>query len=231
MQSSQYVPSFYFAKFAQAISSPYTALDAYKAGNIDRRGNVLKAEGSIEPFEYLIIKLKKIFEQLPQNLTKAQLHNYLSALQLFTEEAKAFQITESEFAGLVESHIHSTEVSYIGLLEDMAVGGGGGAPGTLGTPMTNNNTGSVLGFEKALGAAKPLKRKPPVGLENIKMFDVCSQDFDEFKSAKAWQHAPEGETKNYLQRYQRRNPNGKMALRTSDPVTGKKILHWINYEG
>jgi len=60
MNTPQYIPSFYFYKFAQGISAPYTELAAYSAGAIDSSGNVLKAESSIDSFEYLIIKLKKI---------------------------------------------------------------------------------------------------------------------------------------------------------------------------
>jgi hypothetical protein len=51
-----------------------------------------------------------------------------------------------------------------------------------------------------------------------------------FKSAKAWKHVPDTETKNYLQRYQRRNPKAHMAVRSVDPDTGESDLYWINFK-
>ena len=35
MNTPQYIPSFYFYKFANAIADPYTSLQAYGAGAID----------------------------------------------------------------------------------------------------------------------------------------------------------------------------------------------------
>ena len=93
MGSPSYIPSFYFYKFAEGISASYTSFQAFKAGAIDAQGNFLKPESSIDPLEYLIIKLKKIFEELPFGMTKAKLGNYLSTLQLFGEEANNFGIT------------------------------------------------------------------------------------------------------------------------------------------
>ena len=84
MQPSTYVPSFYFYKLAQAISAPYTDLIAFKSGNIDSQGNIIKSVSSIDAFEFLVIKLKKIFEQLPYGITKASLSNYLATLQMFS---------------------------------------------------------------------------------------------------------------------------------------------------
>jgi hypothetical protein len=230
MNTPQYIPSFYFYKFAQGISSPYTELSAYSAGAIDSSGNVLKAESSIDSFEYLIIKLKKIFEQLPAGLTKAQLTNYLSTLQLFSEAVQAYEISDAQFAGLVEGYIalnKNPNTSYIALCEDMGVGGGGGGAGTIGTPVVSNNQGGVAGFDPVMAPMQ--RRKPPVGLDNCEMFDVCAEEMGQFKLAKAWKHLPASETKTYLQRYQARNPKGKIALRSVDPDTGKQDIHWVDY--
>lgn len=230
MNTPQYIPSFYFYKFAQGISAPYTELAAYSAGAIDSSGNVLKAESSIDSFEYLIIKLKKIFEQLPAGLTKAQLTNYLSTLQLFGESVQAYDISDAQFAGLVEGYIAlniNPNTSYIELCEDMGVGGGGGGAGTIGTPVVSNNQGGVAGFDPVMAPMQ--RRKPPVGLDNCEMFDVCPEEMGHFKAAKAWKHLPDSETKTYLQRYQSRNPNGKIALRSIDPDTGKQDIHWVDY--
>ena len=230
MNTPQYIPSFYFYKFAQGISAPYTELAAYSAGAIDSSGNVLKAESSIDSFEYLIIKLKKIFEQLPAGLTKAQLTNYLSTLQLFSEAVQAYDISDAQFAGLVEGYIalnKNPNTSYIALCEDMGVGGGGGGAGTIGTPVVSNNQGGVGGFDPVMAPMQ--RRKPPVGLDNCEMFDVCPEEMRQFKGAKAWKHLPASETKTYLQRYQARNPKGKIALRSIDADTGAQDIHWIDY--
>ena len=85
MNTPQYIPSFYFYKFAQGISAPYTELAAYSAGAIDSSGNVLKAESSIDPLEYLVIKLKKIFAELPSGMTKAKLKKCLVLDYLFLQ--------------------------------------------------------------------------------------------------------------------------------------------------
>lgn len=225
MNSPQYIPSFYFYKFAQGISEPYTSLNAYKAGAVDQNGNILKAESSIDPLEYLIIKLKKIFEELPSGLTKAKLGNYMSTMQLFGEEVKAIGITDAEYVGLVEGYIAvniDPSISYVELLgEDMGAGGmaaAGTSPGY--------NQGSVSGYDPAMGT---VRRNKPVltGLDSCEMFDVCPEEMNQFKNAKAWKHVPDSETKKYLQRYQRRNPKGHMAIRSVDPDSGQAEIHWV----
>jgi|694.fasta_scaffold28711_6 hypothetical protein len=226
MATPPYIPSFYFSKFAQGISEPYTATSAYQAGAIDANGNFIKPESSIDPLEYLIIKLKKIFEELPMGMTKAQLNNYMSTMQLFGEEAKHFGITDSEFMGLMEANLAlngNTDISYIELCEDMGAAGMASA-GTS----PSYNTGSVSGYDPAMGTTR---REQPVlkGLDSCEMFDVCPEEMRAFKSAKAWKHVPDSDTKRYLQRYQRRNPKGHMALRSMNPDTGESDLYWINY--
>lgn len=225
MSSPSYIPSFYFSKFAQELSSPYTSLEAYRNGTIDQSGNIIKPESSIDPLEYFVIKLKKIFDELPYGTTKAKLNNYMSTLQLFGEEASQFGITEPEYIGLVESYLAlncNPELSYIELLEDMATG----AMATP-APAPGANSGGVSGYDPPMG----LTRRPLLkGLENCEMFDVCPEEMRAFKSAKAWKHVPDSETKRYLQRYQRRNPNGKMGLRSVDPDTGASSYYWIDYK-
>lgn len=109
----------------------------------------------------------------------------------------------------------------------MGVGGGGGGAGTIGTPAVSNNQGGVSGFDPVMAPMQ--RRKPPVGLDNCEMFDVCPEEMGQFKLAKAWKHLPDSETKTYLKRYQARNPNGKIALRSIDPDTGIQDIHWIDY--
>jgi hypothetical protein len=224
MNAPQYIPSFYFYKFAEGISAPYTSFAAYRAGAIDERGNIVKPESSIDPLEYLIIKLKKIFEEIPQGMTRAKLGNYMSTMQLFGEEVQKIGITESEYQGLVEGYLAlyvNPELSYIELCEDMSAQG-------MGTPGSSPdyNTGKVSGYDPVIGLTK---RTEPVlkGLDTCEMFDVCPEEMSGFKGAKAWKHVPDSETKRYLQRYQRRNPKGHMAIRSVDPDTGKSEIHWI----
>lgn len=230
MQASSYVSSFYFYKLAQAITSPYTSLTAYEAGAIDANGNIIKPESSIDPFEYLVIKLKKIFEELPQGLTKAKLQNYMATLQMFSEEVQKFDISKEQFdmfmEGVVTSHTDG-QVSYLELVEDMAIGGGGGAQGTLGTPGTAIPTGEVMGYDPVLGKMK--KRKTPTSLNSIEVFDVPNEQYASFKMAKAWKHVPEGETKNYIRRFMGRNKGAKVGVRSFMPETKKHEIFWINY--
>jgi len=226
MAGPSYIPSFYFYKFAEGISAPFTALQAFKAGAIDANGNLLKPESSIDPLEYLIIKLKKIFEELPFGMTKAKLGNYLSTLQLFGEEVAHFGITDSEYAGLMEGQLvikGYPEVSYIALMEDMSAGGmaaAGTSPGY--------NTGQVSGMDPVMA---PMQRRNPVlkGLDSCEMFDVCPEEFKQFQGANDWKHVPDSDTKKYVRRYQLRNPEGTVALRSVDPDTGKSNVHWINF--
>jgi hypothetical protein len=227
MNISNYVPAFYTYKFSEAISAPYTSLQAYKAGAIDERGNIIKPESSIDSFEYLIIKLKKIFDELPVGMTKARLGNYMSTLQIFSEAFEEYGVSRSEFVGSVEGYIAlnvDPTLSYFELCEDMASGG----MATAGTS-TGYNTGAVSGFDPVMGTTKRKQPVIPGGLDNCEMFDVCPKEFEDFKSAKAWKHVPDSETKTYLQRYQRRNPKGKMAIRMVNPDNNAQELYWVNY--
>lgn len=212
--SSPYIPSFSLSKFSETITAPYTSLAAFSSGVIDADGNLLKPESSIDPYEYFIIKLKKIFDQLPMSYTKARLASYVSTFQMFNEEAEFFGLNANEFLFFIEGYLES------GLLinEDMGTGmiSGGGAPGTLGTPQTVQNSGAVMGYDKPLNA--PMFTRMPV-----EMFDVDDAEFKNFKNAKAWKHIPDSETKRYLKRFQQRNPSGKMAIRSN------KDIHWLSY--
>lgn len=226
MGSPSYIPSFYFYKFAEGISASYTSFQAFKAGAIDAQGNFLKPESSIDPLEYLIIKLKKIFEELPFGMTKAKLGNYLSTLQLFGEEANNFGITNAEYAGLMEGELivkGYPDVSYIALMEDMSAGGMAAAGGS-----PDYNTGQVSGMDPVMA---PMQRRKPVlkGLDSCEMFDVCPEEFKQFQGASDWKYVPDSETKKYVRRYQLRNPTGAVALRSVDPDTGASNVHWINF--
>jgi hypothetical protein len=231
MRPSNLVPSFYFYKLADSLSGPYTALSAYSAGVIDAQGNILKPESSIDAFEYLVIKLKKIIDQLPYGMTKAQLGNYLSAIHYFSEAFEEFEITQEQFHCMMEGFVcqaTNNEVSYLELLEDMSVGAGGGAPGSLGTPVANSQGPGVAGYDPKLGMPMQ-RRKQPKYFDNCEVFEVCPEEFIQFKAAKQWKDIPEGENKNYIQRFQRRNKNTKVAVKSLNPLNGENEMHWISY--
>ena len=227
MSSPQYIPSFYFYKFAQGLSAPYTSFEAYKSGSIDASGNFIRPESSIDPLEYLIIKLKRIFEELPAGMTKAKLGNYMSTLQLFGEEANQFGITDGEYSGLMEGHLALNgypEVSYFQLNEDMSVGGMAAPASSPGY-----NVGGVSGNDPPMA---PMQRRGPVlkGLDKCSMFDVCPEELKQFQSAEDWRGLPESDTKKYVRRFGLRNPEGYIALRSVDPDTNKANIHWINFK-
>lgn len=219
MRSPQYIPSFYFYKFANAVAGPYTSLSSYRNGLIDQYGNILDSEGSFDDFEYFVIKLKKIFDQLPPGLTKAQLTNVNSILSLFSEGVEDIGVTQEQLIALAEAHViynSDNEFSFIELLEDMGTAGmsTGSAPGELGTPADapNANKGNISGYDPRLGEI--LTRNSPVNMfAGIEMFNVSPEEFKQFKQSKAWRHLPDSPTKKYLQRFQRRNKEGKMAVR------------------
>ena len=230
MNPNTFVPSFYFYKLADAISSPYTSLMAYQAGNIDANGNVINSISSIDAFEYLVIKLKQIFDQLPYGTTKAKLNNYMATLQIFGEEVERYEITKEQFHCLIEGIISqntNNEVSYLELLEDMATGGGAGA---IGVPAEggNINQGGVSGFDPRMGLPI-MRRKKEQYFDNCEIFDVCPEEYTSFKNAKSWKEIPESETKNYLRRFQRRNTNAKIGVKGLNPLNGETELYWITY--
>jgi len=220
MHSTPLVPSFYYYKFAEAISSPYTALSAYTAGAIDAQGNIIKPESSISPFEYFIIKLKKIFEQLPPGMTKSSLSSYIPALQLFSEEAKKFGLTDQEYHFFVEGMVtcaSNGSLSYIELIEDMG-------SANLGGPAAVSNTGSVAGYDPPMQSGIA-RRKSVLGFEDsCEGFDVCPEHFSQFKVARSWKDVPE-EIQNYM--YRRSKRTGKrFFVRDSD--SGE--MHWPMFE-
>lgn len=219
MRSPQYIPSFYFYKFANAVAAPYTSLDAYRSGAIDENGNIIATEGSIDDFEYFVIKLKKIFEDLPPGITKSRLTNVVGLFQLFAEEVESIGVTQEQVVALTEAHVilnSNNQLSLIELLEDMGTAGmsTGSAPGELGTPADapEANKGNVSGYDPRMGEI--LTRNQPVNMfQGIEMFNVSPEEFKKFKQSKAWRHLPDSPTKKYLQRFQRRNKEGKMAVR------------------
>lgn len=196
------VPSFYFYKFAESISQPYTSFMAYRAGAIDEKGNLLKPESSIDPFEYFVIKLKKIFDQLPPGLTRYQLANYSSALNVFAEECEKFNIQKDHFVALVEGWLAaniSPDLSYIELLEDMSSANMGGPASS-----PAYNTGQVSGYDAPMAPMQ--KRRRPVADEMFHMFDVSDGDFSKIANNQMNEI-------DYLRRFGIRNPESTVMVR------------------
>ena len=244
MRSPSYIPSFYFYKFANAVSMPYTNLKAYESGAIDESGNILTTEGSIDDFEYFVIKLKKIFDDLPPGITKSRLRSYSGIMQLFAEEVETIGITQEQLIGLFEAHVtfnSNNTLSAIELFEEMATGAmsTGSSPGEIGTPAEapGANKGNVSGYDPIMMALD--SRSGPVNMfQGIEMFNLTPQQYKIYKDSKAWRHIPDDETKRYLQRLQRRNKGMKIGVRDEEsgevfflPHKEKSFMEEFNLEG
>jgi hypothetical protein len=239
MSTNAYIPSFYFYKFANAVSAPYTSLSAYNSGLIDEQGNITGNESSIDEFEYFVIKLKKIFEQLPPGITKARLTSIVGISQLFSEDFENIGVTEEQVVALIEAHVTNNsegELSFIELMEDMGVGTVGGEI-SVPAEAPEANKGNVSGYDPKLGQI--MTRNAPVNMfQGIEMFNVSPEEFKRFKESKAWKTVPNSPTKRYLQRFQRRNKQGKMAVRDESsgeiffvPYKEKSFMEEFNLEG
>jgi hypothetical protein len=213
MGRPQYIPSFFFYKFAQTLADPYTSFEAYRAGNIDASGNITGNESNIDPFEYFVIKLKKILEELPPGSTKYKTNNLFGVLQLFSEHAENFGITNEDFQILVEAELMAKE-----LTEDMTTGG---AAGALGTPAEapGANKGNVSGYDPVMGSMAT--RSGPVNMfASVEMFNIPTSEYKLFKLDKGY---PKTATGNYVRRYGQRNSNQKLAVRDED--SGE--IYWL----
>ncbi len=226
MGAHNLISSFYINNFARDVSGSYTSLESYRRGLIDAQGNFLKPESEVDSYEYFVIKLKKIFDQLPPGITKSSLQSYLTTFQMFSEEMSWYGIDKDEITMFLEGMIAvktDGQASYIELLEDMSTGGGSGSIGVPGDA-PGANQGNVSGYDPVMGTVQ--RRKSVLGFENCEMFDVCPEEYMTFKLAKAWRNVPSSPTKNYLQRFQRRNPTGKIAIKNSKT----NDVHWIDYQ-
>jgi DNA polymerase III delta prime subunit len=94
---SKVINAFTVYKFIKMITEPFTSMDAYKYGIIDKKGNFLKKvddltsekeKKSADAFHRLIINIKKLINKVPDPSLKAKLKNFPSALILLKDEAE-----------------------------------------------------------------------------------------------------------------------------------------------
>jgi hypothetical protein len=218
MGTPLFIPSFSLSNFAGDVSSPYTSLSAYQKGIIDENGNLKKNIDGMDAYEFFIWKLKKIFEQIPMSYTKASLQQFPTTFKLFSEEAKQFNINPIECEMFLNGYLESLMLN-----EDVgaAIVSGSAPAGSLGVPAESKNEGGIMGYDVRMGM--PMARRKSM----MQMFDVDKDEYENFKKAKSWKELQDSKTKKYLQRYQRRNKDSKMAVRFLDPETGKQEVHWI----
>lgn len=78
-------------KFLKMLTTPFSEWDAYNAGIIDERGNVLQKNArsdSFNSFDLLVCNIKKILQKLPGGGNK--LASYAAALYLIKEHADSY---------------------------------------------------------------------------------------------------------------------------------------------
>lgn len=91
------ISAFTVFKFIKIISDPFTKMEAYKLGIIDAKGNFIKKVNELEskkerdaadPFNRLMINLKKAMNKIPDPKFKAQLKTLPTAMILLKDEAE-----------------------------------------------------------------------------------------------------------------------------------------------
>ena len=91
------ISAFTVFKFIKIISDPFTKMEAYRLGIIDSKGKFLKKvndlqtkkeRDSVNPFNRLMINLKKAMDRVPDPKFKAQLKTLPTAMILLKDEAE-----------------------------------------------------------------------------------------------------------------------------------------------
>ena len=91
------ISAFTVFKFIKIISDPFTKMEAYKLGIIDSKGKFLKKvdeletrkeRDSVNPFNRLMINLKKAMNKIPDPTFKAKLKTLPTAMILLKDEAE-----------------------------------------------------------------------------------------------------------------------------------------------
>jgi len=90
------ISAFTVFKFIKIISDPFTKMEAFRLGIIDSKGKFLKKldeletkkeRDSVNPFNRLMINLKKAMDKVPDPKFKAQLKTLPTAMILLSDEA------------------------------------------------------------------------------------------------------------------------------------------------
>ena len=91
------ISAFTVFRFIKIISDPFTKMEAYKLGIIDSKGKFLKKVDelktkkeidSVNPFNRLMINLKKALARVPDPTFKAKLKTLPTAMILLKDEAE-----------------------------------------------------------------------------------------------------------------------------------------------
>lgn len=91
------ISAFTVFRFIKIISDPFTKMEAYKLGIIDSKGKFLKKvdelqtkkeRDSVNPFNRLMINLKKALARVPDPTFKAKLKTLPTAMILLKDEAE-----------------------------------------------------------------------------------------------------------------------------------------------
>ncbi len=97
--AAKVISAFTVFKFIKMMSDPFSKMDAYKYGIIDDKGNFIKKvesltdtreKKSVDPFNRLIINLKKLIQRVPDPKLKAQMKTLPGAMVLLKDEAEKY---------------------------------------------------------------------------------------------------------------------------------------------
>jgi hypothetical protein len=111
---NQLINSFTLFKFIKDITTPYNKTKLFMDGIIDESGEIL-IDTKINPYDQLILNIKKLLAQIPNPNTKAKLKNLTTAISLFSEDV--------EKLGGDKDIVFENIMNYLN--EEWSVGGGG----------------------------------------------------------------------------------------------------------
>lgn len=156
------VTSFAIYKLLTEIIKPFTSMDVFRAGIIDREGNILKSEDQLtpsearlmSPFTRLVIGIKRLVQALPGNRLKADF-GYLST----AAKAMAFECTE--MGGDAELFLEELQKSLNVLFEE-GEATGSSIGNSIGDGFSNPQVGepnpALAGYSPPLGVVRRKKK-------------------------------------------------------------------------
>lgn len=110
---NQLINSFTLFKFIKDVTTPFNKMKLYLNGVIDNTGEIMTKD-KLNPYDQLIINIKKLLAQIPNPNTKAKLKNLTTAISLFSEDV--------EKIGGDKEIVYTNIINYIN--EELSVGGG-----------------------------------------------------------------------------------------------------------